>query len=567
MLLKTRKMATVDLVFDAKSYPVPKDSISNLLHHHQSLLDAPNYAVRCCVPLDIFESFIESLKTESKISATDENAAPLSLLAKEFLLPDLESECAAFPVSLGQFASLSERVCRLEKQMSSLSSGTHNCEDVTTPQTDVQTLNSLLSDEPALKQCEIPMAEAESLEGILSYLTRTHGGNFYEKGIVTITSKSVYSAAPRYALKNVADFTDGSTFVSADQPGQWVCWDFHDLHIRPTHYTIWTALLKSWVVEGSLDGRNWTAIDRQTDNRAFETENTVSFAVSNPAECRFIRLTQTGKTYAQVACLDSLTLSAVEFFGALIETLPYRISVIENVLEMAALKLRIEMKEAKSLDGIISHLAKKHGGNVHEKGIVTLTAKSEYQDGSWCPLKTIVQVASSGAQTPAFQTEDAPGQWVCWDFGERRVRPTHYTIRGLWLKSWVVDGSADGVNWQELHREKDNRTFKQGPRSETASFAVSGSAKCRFIRLAQTGKNSSRGDMLLCAPSSILGPSMSKSALLDLFSNRRESGLLAGRFIITNFVMVCDTFGLQKPNLRQDCASSLREETEPFVLN
>jgi hypothetical protein len=166
------------------------------------------------------------------------------------------------------------------------------------------------------------MKAAKSLDGIISYLTMKHGGNVHKKGIVTISSKSVYGD-PKYDVKNVADLTSDSRFQSRQcdsesrlEPNQWVCWDFGEMRIRPTHYTICTYSLKSWVVEGSLDGRSWTEIDRQTDNQDFKSTNTASFAVSNPAKFRFIRLTQTGKRQCGD---DFLILSAVEFCGTLSE--------------------------------------------------------------------------------------------------------------------------------------------------------------------------------------------------------------------------------------------------------
>jgi hypothetical protein len=52
---------------------------------------------------------------------------------------------------------------------------------------------------------------------------------------------------------------------------------------------------------------------------------------------------------------------------------------------------------------------------------------------------------------------------VCYDFKERRIVPTHYTIgtnryrRGLpHLKSLLIDTSADGESWREVAREEDN---------------------------------------------------------------------------------------------------------------
>jgi hypothetical protein len=60
----------------------------------------------------------------------------------------------------------------------------------------------------------------------------------------------------------------------------------------------------------------WTEIDRQTNNNDFNRWATASFAFSKPGECRFVRLTQTGKTDDGN---DQLVIESVEFFGTLIE--------------------------------------------------------------------------------------------------------------------------------------------------------------------------------------------------------------------------------------------------------
>jgi hypothetical protein len=101
------------------------------------------------------------------------------------------------------------------------------------------------------------MNKARSLDGIMSDPTKKHVGNVPDQGIVTLTSKSVLNAA--YGLKNVADLTNDEYFISDAQPGQSICWDFLQLRVRPTHYTFMGSPLtgwniKSWVLEGSLDG-------------------------------------------------------------------------------------------------------------------------------------------------------------------------------------------------------------------------------------------------------------------------------------------------------------------------
>jgi hypothetical protein len=85
-----------------------------------------------------------------------------------------------------------------------------------------------------------------------------------------------------------------------------------------------TGDLKSWVIEGSLDGKVWRKIDRKTGNKDFKSGGwppgsfsaSASFAVSKPAECRFIRLTQTGWNHGGG---DDLVMWSLEFFGTLRE--------------------------------------------------------------------------------------------------------------------------------------------------------------------------------------------------------------------------------------------------------
>jgi hypothetical protein len=74
--------------------------------------------------------------------------------------------------------------------------------------------------------------------------------------------------------------------------------------------------LNSWVVESSLDGENWIEIDRETNHFSLQWRLVASFPVWNSEECRFIRLTQTGKNSIRA---DFLGITAFEVFGPLIE--------------------------------------------------------------------------------------------------------------------------------------------------------------------------------------------------------------------------------------------------------
>jgi hypothetical protein len=113
---------------------------------------------------------------------------------------------------------------------------------------------------PSRSNFEFPMKIAKSFEGIIWHLTEKHGGNVHDKGIVAMTSKSVWDNNPKYPPKQAVDLTSELFFESTNAPGQWICWDFHEMRFRPTNYTIRTRFGKSYIVVGSIDGENWTTI-------------------------------------------------------------------------------------------------------------------------------------------------------------------------------------------------------------------------------------------------------------------------------------------------------------------
>jgi hypothetical protein len=151
---------------------------------------------------------------------------------------------------------------------------------------------------------------------IILALTQKHGGNVHTKGIVTITSLSVFADSRDFAPMKVADFGWDTIFVSKDAPGQWICWDFHKMVIQPTYYTIRAMHLKSWVLECSMEGRFWDELDRKTNTRNFKKgEKEAKFRVLTPIPCRFIRLTQTDRNHEGD---DVLALAGVDFIAKII---------------------------------------------------------------------------------------------------------------------------------------------------------------------------------------------------------------------------------------------------------
>jgi hypothetical protein len=155
--------------------------------------------------------------------------------------------------------------------------------------------------------------------GIIAYLTREHGGNVQDRGIVEVAASSVHLSS--HVAKNAVDLTTAAYFQSPNQPNQWFCYNFKDRRIRLTKYSIaahtsnW--FLRSWVVEGSVDGNAWVSLDERKDNTdAHPGHPIATFSVDQSDEYQFIRLRQTGKNAGNA---DWLILYWFEVFGFLTE--------------------------------------------------------------------------------------------------------------------------------------------------------------------------------------------------------------------------------------------------------
>jgi hypothetical protein len=146
------------------------------------------------------------------------------------------------------------------------------------------------------------------------------------------------------------------------------------------------------------------------------------------------------------------------------------------------------------LDGIISHLTRKHGGHRLDSGLMLITA-SGLGDPAFHPVRNLATVWNDAL----FYTPNTPHSWICYDFDEMRITLTHYSIRTrsdcdqCHLRHWRLDGSMDGLSWTELDRRKNDTTLSG--RGAIATFSIGdreGNREgFRMIRLRQTGRNSS----------------------------------------------------------------------------
>ena len=147
---------------------------------------------------------------------------------------------------------------------------------------------------------------------------------------------------------------------------------------------------------------------------------------------------------------------------------------------------------SKPLEGVIAHLTRQYGGNVHDKGIVNVTASSVNGNSSSYLQKHAVDLGTDSHWASNSETY----AWLCYDFKERSVIPTSYSVRsisagsgGCHLKSWVIEVSKDGKenSWREIDRRDNNNELNAS--RVTVNFKISRvpNESFRFIRLKQTG--------------------------------------------------------------------------------
>jgi hypothetical protein len=173
------------------------------------------------------------------------------------------------------------------------------------------------------------------------------------------------------------------------------------------------------------------------------------------------------------------------------------------------------------LEGIVAHLTNKCGGNVHECEQVVVTSSPPLRDDPAHAAKNVADFATdsafrSAARDARQNIPDAPNNWICYDFRQRRVIPGWYSIQSdctggtntANLRSWVVEASMTGNDgeWAEIDRKSNNSDLNA--KGAVQTFPVAGKTVCRFVRLVNIGRNHAGNDALCLSAFEIFGSLM-----------------------------------------------------------
>ena len=150
--------------------------------------------------------------------------------------------------------------------------------------------------------------------------------NINDNGTIEITSNSILDPT-KYHPKNLIEFDKNNGYASKDDGNAFVCFDFKDKSIQLSSYSIQSNSsgenyhhLKNWVVEVSNDNINWLEIDRHENCPQLNGQNIISnFEVRNENTdyYRFVKIRQTGNSWAFWGNHNSLFFYSIEFFGKL----------------------------------------------------------------------------------------------------------------------------------------------------------------------------------------------------------------------------------------------------------
>ena len=155
--------------------------------------------------------------------------------------------------------------------------------------------------------------------GIIKYLTDKTGGNIHDNGTIEVTSNSIEgSNHPKYLL-----VTHGLYVPKMREANFWVCFDFKNMEIEITSYTIkssgdFTGVghIKSWVIEISNDHKHWIKIDQHSDCQDLNGSNRMkTYDVKQYNFSRYCKFRHISDYYGSDQYY--LGINCIEFYGKL----------------------------------------------------------------------------------------------------------------------------------------------------------------------------------------------------------------------------------------------------------
>ena len=160
-------------------------------------------------------------------------------------------------------------------------------------------------------------------------------------------------------------------------------------------------------------------------------------------------------------------------------------------------EIKFNGEESGAFKGIIRHLANECGGNVSDKNEVIVTSSSS---NNCFPDRLPKNAVDFDDVQSIAQTNNEENAWIKYDFKDRKVHPTHYSMRsheagkgGNHPQHWVIEGSNTDRDddWKMLDSRRNVTVLDESYRVHTFEIQekLDSNEFFRYLRIRQTGKN------------------------------------------------------------------------------
>lgn len=173
------------------------------------------------------------------------------------------------------------------------------------------------SSSSSLKQI-VAQFNGQPYNGIFTKLKENSNGDPYLKKKISITA----STSDRNEAFQVIDYGWNDFFFTENKPNSWILFDFKDMRIHITNYTLkthkypsGTCHIKSWIIEGSNGKNIWSEIDKRSSPVLNGPNRFQTFPATKSNDTfQYIRLRQTGFNFRND---NILAIASIEFFGTI----------------------------------------------------------------------------------------------------------------------------------------------------------------------------------------------------------------------------------------------------------
>ncbi|KAK8875656.1 hypothetical protein M9Y10_005830 [Tritrichomonas musculus] len=161
--------------------------------------------------------------------------------------------------------------------------------------------------------------ENSPFKGLFAELFKQSKLNLHMAGVIRVTSSGSSHLSTKQPHE-IINPTGRGDWISNNAPNAFLQIDFRSYLFHPTYYSLSfysmkkDNRIKSWVMQGSVDGSSWFCLDEVRLNRRFDSSQ-ISCAMFSDIPVRFVRICQIGKN---LSGNNVLSLHQIEFFGELV---------------------------------------------------------------------------------------------------------------------------------------------------------------------------------------------------------------------------------------------------------